>query len=354
MSLPALRMGSPGMNSPAAAKNLGAAKFSTTPLGMLPGRLRLLHVGARQRDGLWLAKALAADSAAQVQLDVAHGAADAATRLRGEVYDAVLITHEPPTLDALDFIAALRAGGAEEAVLILGETSEHELAPLAFEAGADAYLRISATTTRGLLWVLGRAIERHRLVRENHRLQQAEHQRNDVDQRESQRLLIHQRRLIADLEALHSRAEDCPAGDVDTNSPDCESRVASTSSASSAGVAPHAGRSRLPAPLLEHYRELLRAHVMMGAGNLAGEMSSLAGLLAGSDITAQQVLELHLEAVETLVDGLGRRSSRHVLSRADLLVLEVLMHLSEAYRRRYHGRRASADDVASTRFQAVA
>jgi hypothetical protein len=93
---------------------------------------------------------------------------------------------------------------------------------------------------------------------------------------------------------------------------------------------------------------------MMGAGNLAGEMSSLADLLAGSAITAQQVLELHLEAVETLVDGLGRRSSRHVLSRADLLVLEVLMHLSEAYRRRYHERRAPADPQPSTGFQAVA
>lgn len=343
------------MNAPAAAKTPGVDKIPTTPLGMLPGRLRLLHVGARQRDGLWLAKALAADSAAQVQLDVAHGAADAAGRLRGEVYDAVLITHEPPTLDALDFVAALRAGGAEEAVLILGETSEHELAPLAFEAGADAYLRIAATTTRGLLWVLGRAIERHRLVRENHRLRQAEHQRNDVDQRESQRLLGHQRRLIADLEVLHSRAEDCPAVDEDANPVDCDGNAAIAKRPTPSGVVtPHTWRSRLPAPLLEHYRELLRAHVMMGAGNLAGEMSSLADLLAGSDITAQQLLELHLEAVETLVDGLGRRSSRHVLSRADLLVLEVLMHLSEAYRRRYHERRASADDVASTGFQAVA
>lgn len=339
------------MNSPAAAKNLGADKQPATPLGMLPGRLRLLHVGARQRDGLWLAKALAADSAAQVQLDVAHGAGDAATRLRGEVYDAVLITHELPTLDALEFVAALRAGGAEDAVLILGESSEHDLAPLAFEAGADAYLQIAATTTRGLLWVLARAIERHRLIRDNHRMRQAERQRNDVDQRESQRLLVHQRRLIADLETLHTLAEGCPEGEARSASPDC---VSPTTAHQSAGAAPRAARSRLPAPLLEHYRELLRAHVMMGAGNLAGEMSSLADLLAGSGITAQQVLELHLEAVETLVDGLGRRSSRHVLSRADLLVLEVLMHLSEAYRRRYYERRTPADHNPSAGFQAVA
>ena len=347
-------MGSHDMNSPVAAKNSGADQPATTPLGMLPGRLRLLHVGARQRDGLWLAKALAADSAAQVQLDVAHGAGDAATLLRGEVYDAVLITHEPPELDALDFVAALRAGGAEEAVLILGECSEHELAPLAFEAGADAYLRIAATTTRGLLWVLARAIERHRLVRENHRLQQAERQRNDVDQRESQRLLVHQRRLISDLEALHSLAEGCLEGEGQFAPSVSDNATTTTRATHSAGAIPHASRSRLPAPLLEHYRELLRAHVMMGAGNRAREMSSLADLLAGSDITAQQVLELHLEAVETLIDGLGRRSSRHVLSRADLLMLEVLMHLSEAYRRRYLERRTPAEHNPSAGFQAVA
>jgi hypothetical protein len=251
----------------------------------------------------------------------------------------------------LDFVAALRAGGADEAALILGDCSEHDLAPLAFEAGADAYLQIAKTTTRGLLWVLARAIERHRLIRDNQRLRQADRQRNDVDQRESQRLLVHQRRLIADLEALHEQAATGPDAETFPNT----SRDGQSASTAPVGnSAPRATRSRLPQPLLEHYRELLRTHVMMGTGNLASEMCALGDLLAGSGITAQQMLELHLEAVETLVDGLGRRSSRHVLSRADLLVLEVLMHLSEAYRRRYHERRTPQAQLQLPGFQAVA
>ena len=39
--------------------------------------------------------------------------------------------------------------------------------------------------------------------------------------------------------------------------------------------------------------------------------------------------------VEELVHGLGARSSRHVMSRADLLGLEVMVHLAEGYRQRY-------------------
>ncbi|MBX9790370.1 MAG: hypothetical protein K2Y37_15740 [Pirellulales bacterium] len=341
------------MSASSPANRHATDKLPGTPLGMLPGNLRLLKVAARQRDSLWLAKALAADSAAQVQLDVAYGVGDAAARLRAEVYDAVLVAHEPPALDALEFVAALRAGGAEEATLVLGEADEHELAPLAFEAGADAYLEIAKTTTRGLLWVLARAIERHRLIRDNERLRQADRQRNDVDQREAQRLLGHQRRLIADIEALHGQT--APSGEAEAIDHAGSGEVDDDNGASRAARSSRRpARSRLPAPLLEHYRELLRAHVMMGAGNLAGEMSTLADLLAGSDISAQQVLELHLEAVETLVVGLGRRSSRHVFSRAELLVLEVLMHLSEAYRRRYHERRSPPAQMQLPGFRAVA
>jgi hypothetical protein len=46
-------------------------------------------------------------------------------------------------------------------------------------------------------------------------------------------------------------------------------------------------------------------------------------------------MELHLEALEDLVRGLGSRSARHVMTRADLLIVEVLVHLSEGYRRKY-------------------
>jgi hypothetical protein len=46
------------------------------------------------------------------------------------------------------------------------------------------------------------------------------------------------------------------------------------------------------------------------------------------------LLDVHLERVEALVQGLGNRSARHVLARADLLALELMMALGEHYRQR--------------------
>ena len=62
---------------------------------------------------------------------------------------AVLISHEPPSVDALELIDAVRAGnGDEQAVVILGDHDDPELAALCHDAGADAYLRMSSATKR--------------------------------------------------------------------------------------------------------------------------------------------------------------------------------------------------------------
>jgi len=49
-------------------------------------------------------------------------------------------------------------------------------------------------------------------------------------------------------------------------------------------------------------------------------------------------MNLHLHVLEELVRGLGSRSTRHVMTRADLLALEVMVHLAEGYRQRYQHR----------------
>lgn len=94
----------------------------------------------------------------------------------------------------------------------------------------------------------------------------------------------------------------------------------------------------LPEQLLRHYRELLRTYVIMGSGNLAEELQSLAELLVGAGLSARQTMQLHLRCLEELVHGLGSRSTRHVMTRGDLLILEVMVHLAEGYRQRYDER----------------
>ncbi len=291
-----------------------------TPWGFLPPRMRVLYITTRRRTGAWLAEAFADDSACEVVLEEAFGAAEGLARLRDQVFEAVLVSHEPHELDALDLLDGLRAGGAEEPMIVLGQQSEQEMAAVCYEVGADAYLCAHTATTRTLLWVVARATERHNLIRENRRLAQAERHRLQHEQREAQRLLAEQRSLVRDWQAL---------------------RDSQTGAAEAGGVPPGRSPSGPPEPSLslalkDHYREMLRAHVIMGSGNLSAEMADLAELLATGGVTAPQAIQLHVEVLEELVRGLGNRSARHVMTRADLLVLEILVHLTERYRARCH------------------
>ena len=284
--------------------------------GWLPPRMRALYIATRGRTGGWLAEAFAADSASQVLLEEAVGTAAGLARLRDEAFDAVLVSHDPGELDALELIEGYRAGGADDPIVVLGSQSEQEMAALCYEVGADGYLCVHTTTTRNLIWVVARAIQHHHLLRENHRLNQAEQTRLGREHDEADRLLRQQRDLLGDLETL--RGEPCRYGRLlgDELRPP-----------------PH-----LPPQLIDHYRELLRTYVIMGTGNLAGELKRLAHLLVTAGLSPQQTMHLHLHVLEELVRGLGARSTRHVMTRAGLLSLEVMVHLAEGYRRLYQER----------------
>jgi DNA-binding response OmpR family regulator len=296
------------------------------PLGTLPATMRLLFISTHHRTGAWLAEAFAHDSATSVSLDEALGMTHGLARLRDEAYDAVLISHEPGTLDALDLTEALRGGGSEEPIILLGAQSEQELSPAAFESGADAYVCVHTTTTRSLIWVTARAIERHRLIHENRRLSQAEQHRLQLEHVETRRLLDEQRSVLRDLEAVAAGAGGASA--------DRCRRI----DGESAGT-PSTPPPSLPVSLVAHYHELMRSYVIMGSGNLGDDMARMAELMADAEISAPETMQLHVCVLEEMVRGLGTRSARHVMTRADLLVLEVMVHLSEVYRRRYFERR---------------
>lgn len=288
--------------------------------------MKVLYVTTLHRTGGWLAEAFTADSAAHILLEETVGITASLAKLRDEVFDAALVCHEPGVLDALEFIEGLRAGGHEEPMIVLGSQSPAQMEALVYEVGADAYCCVEQTTTRSLLWTFGRAIERHQLVRENRKHVQAERQRLAHEHREAERLLAQQRSLVQELEELcepdrddaHQAPQGAPATDADGH---IERTVC-----------------ELPRALVQHYSELLRAYVVMGTGNLSKDMARLSDLLAQGGVSAQRTMQLHLEVLEELVEGLGNRSARHVMNRADLLVLEVMMHLADGYRRRYHER----------------
>jgi DNA-binding NarL/FixJ family response regulator len=280
-------------------------KSATHYWRQLPPRMRVLYITTRKRTGAWLTEALSADSSVQVELEEALGTAAGLKRLRDEAFDAVLVSHLPGELDALDLVEGYRTGGAEEPIVVLGAQSEQEMAALCYEVGADGYLCVHTATTRNLIWVIARAIQRHQLMRENNRLNTTEKSRLQREHDEADKLLKEQRTLIGDLQALRNDACETVAEPV------------------------------LPEELYTHCRELLRTYVIMGSGTLGEELKCLAELLVNAGLTARQTMQLHLKVLEELVHGLGARSARHVMTRADLLVLEVLVHLADGYQRRY-------------------
>lgn len=307
-------------------------------IGGLPLRLKVLYITTLHRTGGWLAEAFANDSATEITLEEAVGATAGLARLRDEVFDAVLISHEPDVLDALKLIDGLRSGGAEEPMIVLGTRGIHEIEAHCFEVGADAYCCVEQTTTRSLLWQFSRALECHQLVRENRRLHQAERQRLEQEHREAERLLAQQRALVGELEQL--RADVMHGGKaglpIDAGvSLDHALGDSGASLASVRTVSPLA----IPDTLVNHYREMLRAYVVMGAGNLSGEMTQLADLLAVAGVSAGETMRLHVHVLEEMIHGLGNRSAKHVLNRADLMVLEVMVHLADRYRRQYFDRK---------------
>lgn len=304
---------SSGMNvaSPSQPKPPAAERpLPQTPWGYLPPRMRVLYISGASRTGSWLAEAFAADSACEVVLEEAVGVAAGLARLRDEVFEAVLIGHDSAQCDAFALLDAIQAGYDEQPLIVLGHQSEQEMAALCYESGADAYICVHATTTRTLIWQIARAMERRQLIAENRRLQQAQQHRLQMEHEEAARLLQQQRQILQTLE--HIRGDQPAVAQSPAPTPPAE----------------------LPPTLVRHYSELLRAYVIMGSGNLTDEMQRLANLLATAGVSAFQAMLLHLHVLEEMVRSLGSRSARHVMNRADLLILEILLNLAESYRER--------------------
>ncbi len=337
---------------PTTKTSAGASSKRQAPKiwGQMPTRMKVLYVTTLHRTGGWLAEAFAADCAAEVWLKEAIGVTAGLSNLREEVFDAVLISHEPGVLDALDLIEGLRAGGNDEPMVVLGTAPSAEMTAVCYEVGADAYCCVAETTTRSLLWTIARAIERCQLVREHRLLVQTEQQRLAHEHQEAERLLAEQRALIAELELLRDGStpraiRDCTENTIIsdcglTSASSVEPRIADSEHNSQSEIRHPKSTTEcdLPEKLIAHYREMLRAYVVMGAGNLADEMTMLANLLADAGVSAQRTMQLHVCVLEELIGSLGNRSARHVMNRADLLVLEVMAHLADGYRLRYHDR----------------
>ena len=288
------------------------ARHSAARWGSMPSRMRLLFVMGKCRRAGWLASAFANDSASEITVEDTLGLAAGLARLRDAAFDAVLVSHEPGELDALEFLEAIRATEGElYPTIVLGELPAREMNVLCFEAGADGYVCLAQATVRELLWHVARGLERRQLLAENLRLLNQQQHRLRIEHDEANHLLAQQRGLIWGLQQIRQ---------VEGNEEMPRPRQASVTQ-------DHADWAR-------RYQDLLRAYIVMGSGSLNAELGALADSLAAAGVTAQQTLQIHLQVLEDAVLSLGNRSARHVMNRADLLVLELMMHLCDGYSQR--------------------
>jgi CheY-like chemotaxis protein len=232
-------------------------------------------------------------------LERAVGAAAGLARLRDDAFDVVLLSHDE-SLNALQTLDAIRAGtSVMQPVIVLGQSNAAQMEPYCLEAHADSYMCLAEATTRTLIWRMAQAIERRQLRLDNERLQQARNQQQAQDKQEADRLLEQQRELV-----------------------DLTKR----------GAAGGLGGWDPPMKLLTHYRELLKTSVVMGWGHVGDDVTRFTQILMSAGISESHFMALHVQAVESTVAELGSRGAKHVMNRADLLALEVLLRLCERYR----------------------
>ena len=280
---------------------------------LLPAALRLLFVSESYCHGRWLSSALAADGACSILVDEAADRNEGLQRLRQTSYDAVLISHEPPQLDAFEWLESMQAGGLATPAIILGTAREADLAPLCFEAGAEAYISLHSATTRVLIWTVARARQRHQLWLENRRWRQADAQRTELDQQE-------QARLLDEYLSCATSAGNAPAIDQPAHPHTPESVTTEITS-----------RALEPA-WTAAYDELLRVCLMAGVTRQADGVASFAERWVKARLAPATLLQLHHQRLQAVLSTLGPRGTRHALQRGDQLIVQLLAQVAQAYR----------------------
>lgn len=294
---------------------------------------RLLCAGPTEPDWIGLTLQLDAIGCHDPRFRWVSTAAEAMTLLRNENFDCIVLECVPCdddawqdeiNWDALGLLQAIRASGCDDPLILLSRQPDDGLTVDACRHNCELLISSSLWSSRALINVIQQTISQVRTARENHHHTVANHRRLVRERDEADHLLRQQKDIITELEAL---SQGFPDEDDNDDSIDDRSPLTSDDRAAVAAQCTVA----IPDEIRTYYHELLRTYVIMGSGSLGTEIGQLARILAEFGLSPRETLSLHLEQVEQVVHGLGNRSTRHVLARADLLALELVIHLGECY-----------------------
>ena len=286
---------------------------------LVPTSLRLLAIAPREPSWVGLALALDAAGCESPRLCWQPSLREAAALLREEAFDVVVYADDDESGGRLEEqVAALLATAPDEALVVCRERADDELWTAAAESGFEPLIVGDPWSSVALLPTIRRALERRELERAHRRLSVERDRRLQRERREAEQILGQQQRILAGLASDFGLDSSASPSDVpDTHVHDDVRRF---------------------------YQELLRTFVIMGSGRMSGEIAAFAETLAVAGMGPREALKLHLEGVDELVRGLGNRSTRHVLNRADLLALELVVQLGEHLHRAVQA--ATARDAA--------
>lgn len=277
----------------------------------LPHRLRLLFVGPGEPPWALLALRLEADGCIQAEFDWECDPSAALARLRSTAFDGIIIrdesNHAAPAISVVEFINALRASGSDDPVVVLKAQPDDELAATLEAVDGDLLVTMAGWQSRALVATIRRAVAQGNMRRE-----------------------IVGREVSARRGRLRERDE------AESHLEQLLGLVARLSSEDNGGSSPAHTPTRVEmiGRVEDRYQQLLRTYVMMGSGHLASDVARLVELLALADVSTIEAMSMHLRQVEAMLQGLGSRSSRHVLARADLLALDLMIQLGERYRQK--------------------
>lgn len=278
----------------------------------LPHRVRLLCISLDEPPWPLLALRLDAAGCDEAEFDWQSSSSGALAALRKHTFDVIVIRDEPatsrPESSTRGLVEAIRASGTDDPIaVILAQPDDDRLLQLD-QFDCEVLVSAHGWQSRALVATIRRSVTRGDIRRDVAALESAA-RRGRVRERDEAEAHLQQLRTLVQrrlgLGAEHLEGDSSAAG---RDGPCTSTRV---------------GR---------YYRELLRTYVMMGSGNLGHELRKLAEILSLSGTSLPDTVSLHVDQVESLICGLGSRSSRHIMARADLLALELLIHLGESYR----------------------
>lgn len=292
-----------------------AQSIAATERGGLPSGLRLLCVSRTEPSWVSLTLKLDSRGSSEPRFRWASTPGEALTILAEESFDCILFRYHPvwdrEGEDPLGLARAVRAGGSADPIIVVTQAAGDDAWSEAIAIDVELLVTPRGWESTALIPAIARAIARGQLQADFGRLAAAERSRLLRDQGESEALLRQQHQIAETEIPSPQRAEAQQAG---------------------AGAACRISPGDEYPELEAYYHDLLRGYVLMSSGSLTVELKKLAEVLAGAGYNSRQLLRLHLRHLSQLIAGLGNRSSRHVLGRANLLVLEMLVLLGEVNR----------------------